>query len=147
MASRWQCCLSRKNAELRCKLAGKKMVPPWYELKEAESAVLIARLAGTLRGESIVQLQKLFEQCKDAPDADEAICFHGVQSLTLEYKGELSKAIEHRRTEIEKIRYLHQLARENPGDRAALRAYGESDLERRFKVLYEMENRCKEEGA
>lgn len=114
------------------------MIPPWHELKQSEIVAMKLRNNDALNEVAITAVRRLFERCKDAPDADEAICYHGVRSLIAEFDGEFDVAIEHRRIEIQKIYQLHELARQNEGDRPALKSYGEQELEHRNMILDEL---------
>jgi hypothetical protein len=114
------------------------MFPPWHELKQTEMRALAARLDGTLDTNLVDALRKLFDACKDHPDADESICYHGSLTLIYEFDGEPDAALAHRNTEISKIRKLRELARVNPGDRAALTDNDVYDLQERIRILDEL---------
>ena len=114
------------------------MFPPWHKLKQCEMAAMRLREHCALDHAAIVSLRRLFDQCKNAPDADEAICYHGARALIAEFDGELEEAIEHRRIEIEKIDQLHELARQDEGNRPGLVNYGDRELENRKRILDEL---------
>ena len=114
------------------------MFPPWHKLKQCEMAAMRIREHCALDHVTIASLRWLFDQCKNAPDADENICYHGARALIAEFDGELEVAIEHRRIEIQKIGQLHELARRNEGDRPALVNYGDRELEHRKRILDEL---------
>ena len=116
------------------------MFSPWHELKQAELSALDSRATGSLCADSIALLQKLFEQCNRDEEAAEGICYHGAVALIAEFEGDIETAIKHREIEITKIGRLHELARVNPGDRAALVNYTEVDLQLRIQILEELKD-------
>ena len=65
----------------------------------------------------------------------EAILAEECRSLMSEAEGDEKAAIAHRETEILLIRRLHQIARGNPHDRAALEGYGPEELRDRLTLL------------
>ena len=112
---------------------------PWRELKEAEVRLLAAFSEGQPSDEAREELRELIGRVALAPDADEAICFHGASSLLAELDGDLRSAIESRKNEIRQIERLHELARKNPGDAAALKGCDEADLQVRRDILARLE--------
>ncbi len=111
---------------------------PWRKLKDTEMLILTRRQAGEEVHSLIESVRQLLRAVESSPDADKAICYHGAHALLHEYDGKVAAAIQHRTTEIHQIEHLHDLARENPGDRAALVNYEVSDLELRRSILREL---------
>lgn len=111
------------------------MNPPWHDLKQSEVLALQSRATGSLSADVIDPMRRLFDDCKNATDADEAICYHGAIALIHEFDGDLDSAIKHRKIEISMILELHELARKNPNDRPALVNYDEQELQHRNRIL------------
>jgi hypothetical protein len=57
------------------------------------------------------------------------------RSLVYEAKGDLGRAIEHRENEVRLIRRLHELSRNKPYEKLALKGYGIADLSDRLNLL------------
>ncbi len=57
------------------------------------------------------------------------------RSLIAESRGDLPKAIRHRRREIERIRRLHQISRGTPNDSTIRKLFGDDDLSDRLDIL------------
>jgi hypothetical protein len=120
----------------------KRMSANWRKLKDAEIAMLrkrrdeVAPSAMDWR-----QLRVLFEQCKMAPDANDAICFHGVAALLAEFDGDYQLALEHRRIEIDKITWLHQEEKRNPTNGFQTQDYEDTDLAVRRQIMAELQSR------
>lgn len=111
------------------------MFPPWHELSQTEMMLLKQRCNGGMSPRGVAKLRRLFEQCREMIDADESICYHGALTLLHEADGNAGEAMKHRVIEIQKIERLHQLANQNPGDRAALTNYDVDDLRIRRDIL------------
>jgi hypothetical protein len=109
--------------------------PPWHELKQAEMQLLAQRRAGSHAPDALDELRRLLVLAAEDPEADGAICYHGAKALVFECDGDVEKAIRHREVEIHRIECLHDLARQNPGDAAALENYELSDLQVRRDIL------------
>ena len=114
------------------------MLFPWRELKQTEMMLLKQRCNGGMPPRAVLKLRRLFEQCREMIDADESICYHGALALLHEADGKTEEAMKHRVIEIRKIEYLHELASQNPGDRAALINYDVDDLRIRRDILDEL---------
>lgn len=98
-------------------------------------ALLAKRRDGVAPSASdLQQLRDLFEQCSTDPDADYAVCFHGVAALLAEADGDRKLAIHHRDIEIDKIVWLHEEER-NPSDGFQTQDYEASDLELRRRII------------
>ena len=110
----------------------------WGKLKRVELEAVSTRDSGALDEEQVRLLRELLEQVETSPDADEAICYHGAWALVHEHGGRLEDALRHRTIEIAKIERLHDLARQNPGDRAALSNYSIDDLRLRQRILRDL---------
>ena len=115
---------------------------PWLRLKQAEMK-LLEQFSDSQNADPILveDLRRFLRVCSGDPDADEAICYHGALALLSEVEQDRAEAIRHRETEISKIERLHELAKENPGDRAALVYYEEEDLARRYDILGELKSK------
>ena len=111
---------------------------PWHELKQAEMRLLAERISGNLSPETLDDVKRLLVLVADDPGADEAICYHGAKALVFECDGNVREAIRHREVEIEKIEFLHELGRKNPGDDAAAFNYRRNDLQARRRILEEL---------
>ena len=112
------------------------MSTPWRKLKDIEIAILARRRTGKPYLEAEWQrLHKLFEQCRTADDAEDAVCFHGVVALLAEHKGEFGLALKHRMIEIEKIVWLHEEEKRNPTDGYQTQDYGNAELEYRREIV------------
>lgn len=116
------------------------MFPPWRELKDAEITILTRQRADEPIPDLVWdRIRELFDMCRQATDAEAAICFHGVRALLAERDGDISRAIKHRMIEIEKIERLHEEEKRNPTGGYALQNYGASDLEFRRQIVEELE--------
>jgi hypothetical protein len=72
---------------------------------------------------------------QEAAADHEAILGEAAWSLLYEVKGDLSKAIHYRQSEIKLIRRLWEISRGAPDEDIALEHYGPSDLSDRFDLL------------
>lgn len=116
------------------------MSAPWRELKDAEIAMLLQRRTGEPASESDWQrLYELFNECRTADDAEEAVCFHGVAALLAERKSEFELALKHRKIEIGKIVWLHEEEKRNPTDGYQTQNYETADLEYRRNIVREIQ--------
>jgi len=84
------------------------------DLKEKELEVLRWRRSGNIPSITISRLRRLVRKCSAAPDAEEAICFHGSLALIYEFDQDIANAVKHRKTEISLIRKLYELMAEEP---------------------------------
>ena len=118
------------------------MFAPWRKLKKAEISVLAKRRAGEAISEpQWIRLERLFDRCKHAPDADQAICFHGVAALLAERNGEFQLALKHRIIEIDKIVWLHEEEKRNPTDGYQTQNYEMPELDYRREIVREIQAR------
>lgn len=109
--------------------------------------MLAKRRAGKRESETDwKRLHDLFDRCRGADDAEEAICFHGVAALLAERNGDFKLALKHRMIEIEKIVWLQDREKRNPTDGWLTQDYGSADLEYRRIVLREVEAKLKYVG-
>lgn len=123
------------------------MSAPWRELKDAEIAMLSDRRHGIASSdESWERLRNLFISCTAAPNADAAVCWHGVAALLTEHGGELERALDHRRIEIEKILWLQAEEIRKPTDGYQTQDYNESDLMFRREIMAELEHKLESSG-
>lgn len=123
------------------------MSAPWRKLKDAENAMLAKRRAGKRESETDwKRLHDLFDRCRGADDAEEAICFHGVVALLAERNGDFKLALKHRMIKIGKIVWLQEEEKRNPTDGFQTQDYGSADLEYSRIVLREVEAKLKYVG-
>ncbi len=115
------------------------MNPPWRELKDTEVRLLGLRGSGEQATSDYESLRTLLERIELEEGSELAICYHGAKALLAEFDGEHRLAADHRRKEIQMIGELYALAEKNPGDRAGLDGYRESDLAVRRRILREIE--------
>ena len=116
------------------------MAAPWRELKDAEITILAKCRPAEAGLESDWQrLHELFEKCRLADDAENAVCFHGVAALLAEQNGELELALKHRIIEIDKIVWLQEEERRNPTDGFQTQNYETADLEFRHEIVRELQ--------
>ena len=109
---------------------------PWRNLKQRETEVMDALLAGDVPTPTLVDdFRKLFASCATAPDAKEAICYHGSKALLAQIDGQIAVAIHHRDIEAKKIRRAYELEEENPTDGWSLQDYRESDIQKRNAIM------------
>ncbi len=109
--------------------------------------MLAKRRAGKRESETDwKRLHDLFDRCRGADDAEEAICFHGVAALLAERNGDFKLALKHRTIEIEKIVWLQDREKRTPTDGWLTQDYGSADLEYRRIVLREVEAKLKYVG-
>jgi hypothetical protein len=92
-----------------------------YEKEDARRARLLAD-----RMESLLA---------DADPDQEAILGQECRSLIHEARGDLRRAIQHRKKEVALIRKLHELSRHKPYEKAALQDYSHGDLADRLNLL------------
>ena len=85
------------------------------------------------------ELRVLFDQCSTDPDADDAVCYHGVAALLAEADGDRGRAIQHRNIEIEKIVWLHEEEKRNPTQGFQTQDYEALDLELRRAIVGELQ--------
>ena len=117
------------------------MQAPWRDLKETEMQALRQRRRGRPLPATVSRLRKLVAQCGGEKEADMARCYHGSLALVFEFERDWPKALKHRQLEIRKIRRLHKLAQQNPGDACATQNYRDEDLNERLEILEQIKSR------
>jgi len=79
--------------------------------------------------------ERLEAALAERPDFAESIRAEEVRSLIAELRGDLNEAVQRRESEIDKIRQLHSLALNKPGQDYVFRQYDFSDLSDRLDIL------------
>jgi hypothetical protein len=109
---------------------------PWKRLKTLENKLtdlVVSEMP--VEKKWVTQLSRVWTQCAVAPDADEAICYHGCKALLAHFDGDPATAIKHRQIEARKIKRLYALEESNPTDGWALQDYQAEDIRKRELIL------------
>ena len=76
------------------------MQTPWRDLKKSLEGLRQRRM-GKLSQSTISRLRRLVEKCRQDPDADASICYHGSLALLFEFDRDWSRALKHRHLDLQ----------------------------------------------
>jgi hypothetical protein len=121
----------------------------WRELKDIEIETTDLLASGIIpKRRAVTRLRNLFAQCSLAPDANDAICYHGSKAILAQLDGDIEIAIKHRETEARMINRLYELEEENPTDGWTLQNFQDDDIRKRTQILAQLRKiRTEQDGS